>query len=140
MQILDGILCENMIISPLFPFGSGGISEGFCVRFILRMCMRFSFIFIFIFMIFLASIMHSECMRPWAFHCAHVDENCLLLCHGFDKVLTRRHLPGGSEGEFDRMECGYEYREFRTKIGENGENDLYLLRRFINPTRFELRQ
>jgi hypothetical protein len=126
--------------SSLFPFGSRGIGEGFCVPFLLRMCMRFPFIFIFIFMIFLASIMHSECMHPWAFDCAHVDELGFLLCQGFDKVLKRRHLPGGSRGESDSMECGYEYREFRTNLGENGENHLFLLLRFINPASFELRQ
>jgi hypothetical protein len=55
-------------------------------------------------------------MRPWAFDCAHVDELGLLLCQGFDKVLKRSHLLGDSGGESDIMECGYEYREFRTKI------------------------
>jgi hypothetical protein len=74
MQILNGILCDNMCISPLFPFGFGGIDEKFCVPLLLRMCMRFSFIFIFRFMIFVSTIMHSECMHPWAFDCAHVDE------------------------------------------------------------------
>jgi hypothetical protein len=72
--------------------------------------MRFLFLFIFIFMIFVASIMHSECMHPWAFACAHVDELGLLLCQGFDKVLKRRHLLGGSGSESDKMECGYKYR------------------------------
>jgi hypothetical protein len=38
------------------------------------------------------------------------------------------------------MECGYEYGEFRTKFGEIGENHLFLLLRFINPTSFELGQ
>jgi hypothetical protein len=89
--------------------------------------MRFLFIFIFRFMIFVDAIMHSECMHPWAFDCAHVDEISFLLCHGFDKVLKRRHLPGGSRGESKCMECGYKYREFRTKIGDNGENHLFLL-------------
>ena len=65
--------------SSLFPFGSKGIGEGFCVPFLLRMWMSFLFIFIFGFMIFLASIMHSECMFPWAFDCAHVDELGLLV-------------------------------------------------------------
>jgi hypothetical protein len=122
----------------LFPFGTGGISEGFCAPFLLQMCMRFSIIFIFRFMIFVASIMNSECMWPWAFDCAHVDELGLLLCQGFDKFLKRRHLLGGSRGESDSMECGYEYREFKTKLGENGENHLFLFLQFINPARFEL--
>jgi hypothetical protein len=60
--------------SSLFPFGSRGVREGFCVPFLLRMCMRFSFIFISSFMIFVASILHNECMFPWASDCAHVDE------------------------------------------------------------------
>jgi hypothetical protein len=131
-------VCAFLSFSSLFSFGSGGIGEGFCVPFILHMCMRFSLIFIFIFLIFVAAIMHSECMLPWAFDCAHVDELGLLLCQGFDKVLKRRHLPSGSRGEYDSMECGYEYREFRSKFGENGENHLFFLRRFINPARFEL--
>ena len=38
------------------------------------------------------------------------------------------------------MECGHEHREFGTKFGENGENHLFLLLRFINPARLELRQ
>jgi hypothetical protein len=132
-------VCAFLPFSSLFPFGSGGIGEGFCVPFLLRMCMRFSFIFIFIFLIFLAAIMHSECMHPWAFDCSHVDDLGFLLCQGFDKFLNRRHLLGGSRGESERTECGYEYREFRTKLGENGENHLFLLLRFINPTSFELR-
>jgi hypothetical protein len=107
--------------SSLFPFGSGGIDEGFCVPFLLQMCMRFLFLFIFRFLIFVASIMHSEWMCTWAFDCAHVDELGFLLCHGFDKVLKRKHLPRGSRGESDRMECGYKYKEFRTNLGENGE-------------------
>jgi hypothetical protein len=84
--------------------------------------------------------MHNECMHPWAFDCTHVDELGFLLCQGFDKVLKRRHLLGGSRGESDSMEYGYEYREFRSKLGENVENLLFLLLRFINPARFELRQ
>jgi hypothetical protein len=94
--------------SSLFPLGSRGIGEGFFVPFLLQMCMSFQFVFIFRFLIFVASIMHSECMRPWAFDCAHVDELGLLLCQGFDKVIKRRHLPGSSRGEYDSMECGYE--------------------------------
>jgi hypothetical protein len=69
----------------------------------------------------MAAILHSKCMHLWAFDFAHVDELGLLLCQGFDKVLKRRHLPGGSGGEFDLMECGKKHREFRTKFGENGE-------------------
>ena len=61
--------CAFLPFSSLFPFGSRGISEGFCVPFLLRMCMIFPFIFIFRFLIFVASIMHSECMHPWAFDC-----------------------------------------------------------------------
>jgi hypothetical protein len=38
------------------------------------------------------------------------------------------------------MECGYKKREFRTKFGENGENHLFLILRFVNPTSLELRQ
>jgi hypothetical protein len=71
--------------SSLSPLGSRGIGEGFGVPFLLRMCMSFLFIFIFRFLIFVAAIMNSECMRPWAFDCAHVDELGLLLCQGFDK-------------------------------------------------------
>jgi hypothetical protein len=133
-------VCAFLSFSSLFSFGSGGIGEKFCVPFLLRMCMSFPLIFIFRFLIFVAAIMHSECMRPWAFDCAHVDELGLLLCQAFDKVLKRRHLLGGSRGESDSMECGYEYREFRSKLGENGENHLFLLLRFINPASFELRQ
>jgi hypothetical protein len=96
--------------SSLFSFGSEGIGERFYVPFLIQMCMSFPFIFIFRFRIFLAAIMHSECMCPWDFDCAHVDELGFLLCHGFNKVLKRRHLPGGSRGESDSMECGYEYR------------------------------
>ena len=103
------IVCAFLPFSSLLPFGSRGIGEGFCVLFLLRMCMRFPFIFIFIFLIFVAAIMHSECMRPWAFYSSHVDELGLLLCQGFDKVLKRRHLLGGSRGEYDSMECRYEY-------------------------------
>jgi hypothetical protein len=78
----------------------------------------------------------SACaLGPWI---AHVDELGFLLCQGFDKVLKRRHLAGGSKGESDNMECGYEYIEFRTNLGENGENHLFLLLRFINPASFEL--
>jgi hypothetical protein len=123
--------------SSLFPFGSRGIGEGFCVPFLLQMCMRFPFVFLFRFLIFLASILDNECMCPWAFDYAHVDELGFLLCQRFDKVLKRRHLLGGSKGEYERMECGYEYREFRNKLGENGENLLFLLLRFINPGSFE---
>jgi hypothetical protein len=94
-------ICASLPFSSLFPFGSRGIGEGFCVPLLLRMCMRFPFIFIF--MIFVASILHSECMCLWAFDCAHVDELVFLLCQGFDKVLKRRHLPGCSRGESDRM-------------------------------------
>jgi hypothetical protein len=126
--------------SSLFSFGSKGIGERFCVPLIIRMCMRFSFIFIFRFMIFLVTIMCGECMRLWAFDCAHVDELGLLLCQGFNKVLKRRHLSAGSRGESDRMECGYQYIEFRTKLGQIGANHFFLLLRFINPTRFKLRQ
>jgi hypothetical protein len=97
-------------LSPLFPFGSGGIGEGFCVPFLLRMCMRFSFIFIFRFLIFVVAILHNECMSTWAFDCAHVDELGFFLCHGFNKFLKKRHLPVDSRGESDIMECGYEYR------------------------------
>ena len=105
------VVCAFLSFSSLFSFGSRGISEGFCVPFLLRMCMRFSFIFIFRFIIFVSVIMHSECMCPWAFDCApHVDELGFLFCQGFDKFLKRRHLPGGSRGEFDSMECGYEYK------------------------------
>jgi hypothetical protein len=89
-------------------------------------------------MIFMASILHSKCMCLWDFYFSHADEIGFLLCQGFDKLLKRRHLPGGSRGKFDGMECGYEHREFRTKFGENGENRLFLLLRFINPTSFEL--
>jgi hypothetical protein len=71
--------------SPLFPFESRGIGEGFFVPFLLRMCMIIFFLFIFRFLIFLVSIFHSECMFPWAFDCAHFDELGFLLCHGFDK-------------------------------------------------------
>jgi hypothetical protein len=53
--------------------------------------------------------MNSECMHPWAFNCAHVDEIGFLLCQGFDKVLKRRHLLAGSRGKYGIMECGYEY-------------------------------
>jgi hypothetical protein len=120
-------ICAFLSFSSLFSFGSRDIDEGFCVPFLLHMCMRFPLIFIFRFLIFLASIMHSECMHPWAFDCTHVDELCFLLCQGFDKVLKRRHLPGGSRGESDSMECGYEYKEFMSKLGENGENHLFLL-------------
>jgi hypothetical protein len=126
-------ICEFLSFSSLFSFESGGISERFCVPFLLRMCMSFLLIFIFRFIIFVAAIMHNECMRPWAFDCAHVDEFGLLLCQGFDKVLKRRHLLGGSRGKSDSMECRYEYREFKSKLGENGENHLFLLLRFINP-------
>jgi hypothetical protein len=101
MQISNGILCYSMCISPLFFFGSGGIGEGFCVPFLIRMYMRFPLIFV-------ASILHSECMHLWAFDCAHVDEFGLHLCQGFDKFLKRRHFLGGSRGESDSMECRYE--------------------------------
>jgi hypothetical protein len=80
-----------------------------CVPFFLCMCMIFPLIFIFIFLIFFFAIMHSECMRPWAFDYAHVDELVFLLCQGFDKALKRRHLPGGSRGKSDSMECRYKY-------------------------------
>jgi hypothetical protein len=103
-------ICAFLSFSSLFSFGSGDIGEGFCVPFLLCMCMIFLLIFIFRFLIFLAAIMHSECMRPWAFDCAHVDELGLLMCQGFDKVLKRRNLLGGSRGESDNMECGYEYK------------------------------
>jgi hypothetical protein len=67
-------------------------------------------VFIFRFMIFMTvAILHSKCMRHWAFDFSHVDEFGLLLCHGFNKFLKRRHLSGGSRGEFDLMECGYRY-------------------------------
>jgi hypothetical protein len=132
-------ICAFLSFSSLFSFRSGDISEGFCVPFLVRMCMSFLIIFIFQFMIFLAAIMHSKCMRSWAFDCAHVDELGLLLCQGFDKVLKRRHLPSGSRGEFDSIKCRYEYREFRINLGENGENHLFLLQ-FINLASFELRQ
>jgi hypothetical protein len=102
-------VCAFLSFSSLFSFGSRGISEGFCVPFLLCMCMRFPLIFIFRFLIFVVFIMHSKCMCPWAFDCAHVDELGLLLRQGFDKVLKRRHLPGGSRGEYDSMECIYEY-------------------------------
>jgi hypothetical protein len=133
-------VCAFLSFSSLFSFGSGGIGEGFCVPLLLHVCMIFPLIFIFIFLIFLAAIMHSECMCHWAFDCTHVDELGLLLCQGFNKVLKRRHLPGGSKGESDSMECVYEYIEFRTKIGDNCENHFFLLLRFINPARFELQQ
>jgi hypothetical protein len=126
--------------SSLFPFGSRGISEGFCVPFLLRICMSFPFIFIFRFLIFLDAIMLSEWMLPLAFDCAHVDELGFLLCQVFDKVLQRRHLLDGSRGESDSIECRYEFKEFRTKLGDNGENHFFFLLRFINPARFELRQ
>jgi hypothetical protein len=132
-------ICAFLPFYSLSPFGSGGIGEGFCVPFLIWMCMRFFFVFIFIFMIFLASILHSKCMHLWAFDFSHVDELGFLLCQGFDKVLKRRYLPGGFGGESDKMECGYEYKKFRTKFGENGENYLFLLLRFINPASFELR-
>ena len=74
MQILNGILCDSTCIYPLFPFGSGVIDEGFCVPFLLWMCMSFNFVFIFRFLIFMAAILHSECMRLWAFDFSHVDE------------------------------------------------------------------
>jgi hypothetical protein len=77
--------------SSIFPFGSRGIGEGFCVPFLLWMCMSFPFVFIFRFLIFVAAIMHNECMCPWAFDCYHDDELGLLLCQRFDKVLKRRH-------------------------------------------------
>jgi hypothetical protein len=102
-------ICALLSFSSLFFFVFGGIGEGFCVPFLLRMCMRFLLIFIFRFMIFVAAIMHSKCMRHWAFYCAHVDELGLLLCQGFDKVLKRRHLLGGYIGESDSVECRYEY-------------------------------
>jgi hypothetical protein len=102
-------VCAFLSFSSLFSFGSGGIGEGFCVPFLLCMCMIFSLIFIFIFLIFVAAIMHNEYMRPWAFECTHVDELRFLLCQGFDKVLKRRHLLGGSRGESDSMECRYKY-------------------------------
>jgi hypothetical protein len=133
-------ICAFLPFSSLFSFGSGGIDEGFYVPFLLRMCMRFLFVFIFRYMIFVAVIFHSECMCLWAFDFAHVNDLGLLLCQGFDKILKRRHLLGGSRGESDSMECGYEYIEFITKLGENGENHLFLLLQFINPARFELRQ
>ena len=133
-------VCEFLPFTSLFPFGSGGIGEGFCVPFLLCMCMRFSLVFIFRFLIFVSAIMHSECMHPWAFDCAHVDELGFLLCQGFDKVLKRRYLLGGSKGESNSMECGYEYREFRSNLGGNGENHLFLLLQFINPASFELQQ
>jgi hypothetical protein len=140
MRILNGILFDSTCISPLLPFEFRSIDEGFFVPFLLRMCMRFLVIFIFRFLIFLAAIMHNECMCPWAFDCAHVDELGFLLCKGFGKVLKRRHILGGSRGEYDRMECGYEYREFNNNLGENGENNLFLLLRFINLASFKLRQ
>jgi hypothetical protein len=80
--------------SSIFPFGCEGISEEFFVSFLLLMCMSFLFIFIFRFPIFVVAIMRSECMRPWAFDCAHVDELGFLLCQGFDKVLKRCNNPG----------------------------------------------
>jgi hypothetical protein len=88
----------------------------------------------------MAAILHSECMHLWAFDFSHVDELGFLLCQGFDKVLKRRNLLGGSRGKYEIMEFGYEYREFRTKFGENGENYLFLLLRIINLAIFELRQ
>jgi hypothetical protein len=94
----------------LFPFGSGGIGEWFYVPFLLQMCIIFHFVFIFRFLIFVSSILHSEYMNLWAFDFSHVDELGLLLCHGFDKVLKKRNLLGGSKGESDIMECGYKYR------------------------------
>jgi hypothetical protein len=102
-------VCAFLSFYSLFSFGSGGISEGFNVPFLLHMCMRFPIIFVFRVLIFLAAIMHSECMLPWAFDCAHVDELGLLLCQGFNKVLKRRHLLGGSRGKYDSMEWRYEY-------------------------------
>jgi hypothetical protein len=73
-------VCAFLPFSCLFPFGYGGIGEGFCVPFLLRMCMSFNFFFIFIFLIFVAAILHSECMHLWAFYFSHVDEFGLLLC------------------------------------------------------------
>ena len=96
---------EFIPFSSLSPFGSEGIGEGFCVPFLLRMCMRFIFVFIFRFLILVASILHNKSMRLWAFDFSHVDELGLLLCHGFDKVLKRRHLLGGSRGEYDIIVC-----------------------------------
>jgi hypothetical protein len=90
--------------SSLFPFGSRGIGEGFCVPFLLQMCMRFPFVFIFLFMIFMAAILHNECTCLWAFYFSHVDEVGLVLCQGFDKFLKRRHILGGSRGEYEIME------------------------------------
>jgi hypothetical protein len=133
------IVCAFLSFSSIFSFGSRGIDEGFCVPFLLHMCMIFSLIFMFRFLIFVASIMHSDFMGPWAFDWAHVDELGFLLYQGFDKVLKRRNLLGGSRAEYDRMECGYKCREFRSNLGENGENHFFLLRRFINPASFELR-
>jgi hypothetical protein len=102
-------VCAFLSFSSLFSFGSRGIGERFCVPFLLRMCMSFPLIFIFRFIIFVAAIMHNKFIHPWAFDCAHVDELGFLLCQGFDKVLKRRHLPGGSRDESDSMECRYEY-------------------------------
>ena len=55
-------------------------------------------------------------------------------------ILKRRHIPGGSRGEFDIMEFLSEHRELRTKFGENGENHLFLLLRFINLASIELQK
>ena len=45
-----------------FPFGFGGIGEGFCVSFLLRMCMSFPFIFILdFFYLWLPSCTMSAC-------------------------------------------------------------------------------
>jgi hypothetical protein len=55
-------VCAFLSFSSLFSFGSGGIGEGFCVPFLLCMCMRFPLIFIFRFMIFwLPSCTVSAC-------------------------------------------------------------------------------
>jgi hypothetical protein len=84
--------------SSLSPFGSEAIGEAFCVPFLLRMCVGFPFIFIFIFIILMDAIFHGKCMHLWSFDFFHVDELDFLLCQGFDKVLKRRCLPGGSRG------------------------------------------
>jgi hypothetical protein len=82
--------------SSLLPLEFGGISEGFCVPFLILLCMIFLFILIFIFFIFLDEIFHSECMHLWVFDFSHVHELGFLSCQGFDKILKRRHLLGGS--------------------------------------------
>jgi hypothetical protein len=94
-------VCAFLPFSSLSTFGSRGIGEGFCVPFLLQICMSFHFVFIFIFMILMVAILHNKFMCLWAFDFAYVDELGFLLYQGFEKFLKRRHLPGGSRGEFD---------------------------------------